>query len=87
MKYLNYFFSSALILASLTSFANDGKDMSDYKPMDMKQFEGVKIPQSGSQGKHSDFLNITCKTAEGTDIKSSHPEFANCMRQKANKMK
>jgi hypothetical protein len=72
---------------SLTSFANDGKDMSDYKPMDMKQFEGVKIPQSGSPGKHSGFLNITCKTAEGIDLPSSSPDFAHCMRQKANKMK
>lgn len=67
------------LVMSLAAFAEEGKDISGYGTMDMRQLK--------THAGHSGLIKLTCKTAGGIDLSPSSPDFANCMRQKANKMK
>lgn len=82
MKQIIFLFAFVLSTAAMSE---EGKDTSGYQTMDMKQFDSLTAKQGGNMGKGVKF-GVTCKTDDGRDLESTHPEFSTCMMQKKNKM-
>lgn len=63
---------------SLAAGAEQAKDLSNYKTLDLNQFNGLNARPKADAIK----FTVSCTTAEGKEIKSTDPGYQDCLSRK-----
>ena len=82
--FMKFIFVPVFILATTVSQAKDVKNPSNYKTLDIKQFDQVK---SHVGNPTSVQFSSTCKTENGKEIKSTDSGYQSCLEKSQSKSK